>query len=309
MRELTAFRPTAIAWRPLMLSHRRAWLIAPLVLFVACASVRVDHSRTVASAGSAWARAMDAVLVLAEESAVDADSARLLSQSQGLTRDARRQLLEKHAGVAGLVTEIERLRRHARLLGRYFDALHGLTETDADIRARDAVVKAAAGASELGREISGSALLTASDRELAGKGAGFAVRAVRERALAAELEARGAAIEQELGLEQALLEAIRRQIRADAVSLRELGTERDVVRPLLEDSIADSRGWIALRRAAMLPAPALEAISAAGDSASRLRSAWAALAGGRFDEAAWSAVLADAETLVALARSVREARR
>ena len=294
---------------PPMPRPERTWIAILLLTGVACASVRVAHSRTVASAGSAWARAMDAVLALAEESAVDADSARLLSQSQGLSRDDRRQLLEKHAGVVTLVAEIERLRRHARLLGRYFDALHGLTETEADTRARDAVVKAAGAASDLGREISGSALLTASDRELAGKGAGFAVRGVREAALAAELEARAATIEQELGLEQALLEAIRRQIRADTASLRELGTERDVVRPLLEGSIADPRGWIALRRAAILPAPALEAISDAGDSASRLRSAWAALAGGRLDEAAWSTILADAESLAALARGFREARR
>jgi len=276
---------------------------------VGCASVRADHSRTVATAGAAWARAMDAVLVLAEETAVDADSARALSESGGLARDARRQVLERHQGIAALVADLERLRRHTRLLGRYFDALHELTETDADVRAREAAARAAAAASDLGRELTGSTLLTAPERDLIGKSAGYAVRGVREAALARELEARGPAIEGELALEQALLVALRRNIRVDSASLRELADERDVAGPFVNGAISDPRGWISIRRSLVLPAPAVESLGDAADAASRVRGAWAALVSGRFDGSAWSAVLADAETLTDLVRSVREARR
>ncbi|HEY6051171.1 MAG TPA: hypothetical protein VIZ58_07970, partial [Thermoanaerobaculia bacterium] len=209
-----------------MPSHRRRWLEAALLVSVGCASVRADHSRTVATAGAAWARAMDSVLVLAEETAVDADSARALSESGGLARDARRQVLERHEGIAALVADLERLRRHTRILGRYFDALHSLTETDADTRAREAAAQAASAASDLGRELTGSTLLTPSERDLLGKSAGYAVRGVREAALGRELEARGQSIEQELALEQALLVALRRNIRVDSASLRELAGER-----------------------------------------------------------------------------------
>jgi len=283
-------------------------LALSLSLCLGCASVRAEHAQTVATAGGAWARAMDAVLVLAEETAVDADSARALSESEGLTRDARRQVLDRHEGIAALVADMERLRRHGKLLGRYFEALHGLTETDADARARDAAVKAASAAADLGKELAGSTLLTASERELLGKSTGLAVRGVREAALASELEARGAIIERELGLQEALLAALRRTIRVDSASLRQLAAERDVAGPFVNGSIADARGWISFRRSLVLPPATVEALADAADAASRVRSAWAALVSGRFDAAAWSSVLADAETLVALVRSVKEVR-
>jgi hypothetical protein len=300
-----------------MLHHKlgRVGVAAPCALALllsvssACASVRAEHAQTVATAGMAWARAMDAVLVLAEETAVDADSARALSESEGLTRDARRQVLDRHEGIAALVADMERLRRHGKLLGRYFEALHGLTETDADARARDAAVQAASAATDLGKELAGSTLLTASERELLGKSTGLAVRGVREAALARELEARGAIIEKELELQEALLAALRRTIRVDSASLRQLAAERDVAGPFVNGSIADPRGWISFRRSLVLPPATVEALADASDAASRVRTAWAALVSGRFDAAAWSAVLADADTLVALVRSVQEVRR
>ena len=284
-------------------------LALSLPLCPACASVRAEHAQTVATAGMAWARAMDAVLVLAEETAVDADSARALSESEGLTRDARRQVLDRHERIAALVADMERLRRHGKLLGRYFEALHGLTETDADARARDAAVQAASAATDLGKELAGSTLLTASERELLGKSTGLAVRGVREAALARELEARGAVIGTELELQEALLAALRRTIRVDSASLRQLAAERDVAGPFVNGSIADARGWISFRRSLVLPPATVEALADAADAASRVRTAWAALVSGRFDAAAWSSVLADADTLVAFVRSVQEVRR
>jgi hypothetical protein len=292
-----------------MLPRRIPWLEASLLLSLGCASVRTDHARTVATAGAASARAMDAVLVLAEETAVDADSARALSESGGLARDSRRQVLERHEGITALVADLERLRRHTKLLGRYFDALHSLTETEGDVRAREAAAQAASAASDLGRELSGSTLLTASERELLGRSAGLAARGAREAALTRELEAHGAAIEQELALQQALLAALRRNIRVDSASLRELAAQRDVAGPFVDGAIADTRTWISNRRSVVLPGPAMESLGDAADAASRLRGAWAALVSGRFDGTAWSAVLADAEDLLALAHSVREARR
>ena len=273
-----------------------------------CASVRATHAKQVASAGSAWARAMDALLRLAEETSVDADSARVLSEGARLSPGDRRRILEKHADVAATVADLERLRRHARALGRYFDALHALTETDADRSAEDAAARAAGAASDLGKELAGSPLLSASERDLIGRGARAAVRGVRERALGRELEARGAVIARELESEYEVLVAVRRQVRADAASLRELGLARDVTGPFVEGTVADARGWVARRREYVLPAAAPEALGDASEAASRLKTAWAALSEGRLDEAAWAAILADAESLVTWVRDIERAR-
>ena len=284
-------------------------LLLLLPLCPACASVTAEHAKRVAAAGAAWGRATDALLLSAEEISIDADSARVLSEGQGLAPDARRRVFEKHAGVAQDVADFERLRRHARLLTRYFNRLGDLSDPAVDRAADKAASRAAGAAAELGRELSGSKLLTSSERDLLGRAAALSVRGVREHALARELEARGAAIAHELLIQQTLLEAVRRQVRADAASAHELGMQRDVARPYWENAVTDSPGWIALRRRYTLPHAVSDALADAGDTASRLRAAWAALAEGRLDRAAWSALLADAETLASVASAVRDVRR
>ncbi len=280
-----------------------------LLLACGCTSVRLGHAAAVGTAGAAWGRAMDALLVLAEETALDADSARALSEGQGLAREERRIVLEKHAGVENEIADLERLRQHARLLARYFEALRELADSAVDTAASGAAARALEGATTLGREISGSTLLTASERDLLSKSAGLLVRGVRERALSRELSARGPAVEHELLVQQTLLKALRRKVRADAASLRELGRQADVARPYLENRIPDPAAWIAHRRISLLPAAAGDILSEATDTASRLRSAWAALAEGRLDRGAWSALVADADALTSWVRALREARR
>jgi hypothetical protein len=290
-------------------SRTRLLFLLLLPLCPACASVTAEHAKKVAAAGTAWGRATDALLLSAEEIAIDADSARVLSEGQGLAPDARRRVFEKHAGVAQGVADFERLRRHARLLTRYFARLGDLSDPAVDRAADEAASRAAGAAAELGRELSGSALLTSSERDLLGRTAALSVRGVREHALARELEARGAAIAHELLVQQTLLEAVRRRVRADAASAHDLGMQRDVARPYWENAVADPPGWIALRRRYTLPHAVSDALADAGDTASRLRAAWAALAEGRLDAAAWSALLADAETLASFASAVRDVRR
>ncbi|MEO8432329.1 MAG: hypothetical protein ABI592_12525 [Acidobacteriota bacterium] len=273
-----------------------------------CASVQVSHAKAVASAGTAWATAMDGLLRLVEETSIDADSARVLSEGRKLTRDERRQVLGKHAAISATVADLERLRKHARALGRYFQALHALTETDADKSAEAAAARAAGAASELGKELAGSPLLTASERDLIGRAAGAVVGGVREQALRRELEARGAVIARELDIEYAVLVAVRRQVRADAASVRELGLARDVTEPYLEGTVTDAHEWISRRREHTLPEAAAEALGDASETASRLKTAWGALTQGRLDDAAWSAILADAESLVTWVRDIERAR-
>ncbi|MEP7132121.1 MAG: hypothetical protein ABI914_03075 [Acidobacteriota bacterium] len=291
------------------MKSRVGFTAAWLLLACGCASVRVKHAAAVGTAGAAWGRAVDALLLLAEETAVDADSARVLSEAQGLSRDERRVVLEKHASIENEIADLERLRRHARLLARYFDALRDLADSASDRAADAAAARALESATALGREISGSTLLSGAERDLLSKSSGLLVRGVRERALSRELDARAEAVGHELAVQQALLDALRRHIRADAASVKDLGRQREVSRPFLENRIVEPSAWIAERRLYTLPPPSADLLSDASDTASRLRTAWAALSEGRLDGAAWAALLADAETLTSWVRAIREARR
>lgn len=269
-----------------------------------CSCAATDRARHLATAGAAYGRATDALLQATQETAADADSARLLSETRGLSRDERRALLERHGGVSATLSDLERLRRHARLLTRYFEALGRLAANDADTAAADATGDAASALNRLGIELTGSTLLTTAERDLLSQTAALAVESVRRAAIERELKTRASLIDREIAVQQTLLDAVRRKLHADLESVAALGQERDVTRPFLDDTVADPRGWIALRRRYLLPAPSADALKSASEAASRLRSAWRAFAAGRFDEADRAALMADIETMVSYAEAV-----
>jgi hypothetical protein len=280
-------------------------LLSALLLCPACASTSAVHGRALASAGAAYGKASDLLLQATQEAAVDADSARLLSEGQGLSREERRALLSRHAPVSQTLADLSRLRRHARLLTRYFEALGRIAGSEADTEASDAAGDAAAALSRLGGELKGSPLLDAGERDTISQLASLTIQSVRRSAFERELAARGAAIDREIEIQGVLLTAVRRKLRADLDSAAALGAERDVTHPYVENAVSDSRGWIELRRAYLLVPPSTDALKSASDAASKLRAAWRAWVSGRFDEAALRELATDIETLVAFAGTVK----
>ncbi|HKA36824.1 MAG TPA: hypothetical protein VKH43_08390 [Thermoanaerobaculia bacterium] len=272
-----------------------------LSLSAACAST-IPHAKKLASAGAAYGRATDKLIGVAEETSLDADSARLLSEAQGLSREDRRALLEKHAAAADLVGELEKLRKHSRLLTRYFEALGALADDTVDTEAANQINGIAGSLNSAGQALSGSKLLSPAETDLISKAGRLTVRAVRSAALSRELAARADTIDRELRIQQAFLAALRRKVQADLASIASLGRERDITRPFLEGSIADQRAWIELRRSYVLAPRSVEALSDASEAASKLRSAWAAFVEGRVDE---SALLSDLEAVISFAESAK----
>jgi len=182
-----------------------------------------------------------------------------------------------------------------------------MTEEKVDVEAGETTAALANAVNRVGKELTGSKLLTGAERDLAEESSRLVVRGVRRRAIARELEARGALIESELRIQQALLDAVRRKIKADAESVVVLGRERDVTRPFLDNAVTDPRGWIALRRSSLLTPFDMDSLKDASEAASKLRSAWIAFAEGRFDETASQALLADLDAIVGFAESVKAA--
>jgi hypothetical protein len=281
-------------------------LLSALLLCPACASTSVVHGRALASAGAAYGKASDLLLQATQEAAVDADSARLLSEGQGLSRDERRALLARHAPVSQTIADLSRLRRHARLLTRYFEALGRLAGARADTEAGDAAGDAAAALTHLGTELTGSTLLDAGERDTISQLARLTVQTVSRSAFERELSTRGPAIDREIEIQKTLLDAVRRKLRADLDSAAALGSERDVTRPFVENAVLDPRAWIGLRRAYLLVPPSTDALKSASNAASKLRAAWREWVSGRFDEAALRELAADIETVVAFAETLKK---
>ena len=295
---------------PSVRMHRLAAAAPLLLLCAACASTSpatIPHARKLASAGAAYGKAADALIAATEETSLDADSARLLSEAQGLSRQDRRALLEKHASAADLIAELERLRKHARLLTRYFEALGALADDSVDTEAGNQIDAVADALNSAGKALSGSKLLSPAETDVLSRGGRLLVRAVRSKALTRELTLRADAIDRELRLQQAMLEALRRKVQADLTSIATLGRDRDIAHPFVDSLIADERAWIALRRSYLLAPRKVEALSEASDAASKLRSAWTAFVEGKFDEPARAALLADLDSILSFAESVKAA--
>lgn len=242
---------------------------------------------------------------------MDASSARALSQASGLgNATVRAGILESQDKLtASMLGEIEKLRRHARLLGRYFEALGDLADDAADQSASKAVVGSADALADLGKALAVSDQLSKAEKDALGQAAGLVVAGVRERAIARELQARADLIDLQLRIHKELLEALRGKLRADQQSVFDLGYARDVKEPFEAGQIGDSRVWIERRRGYLLMNKDLEALEKAGDVASRLRSAWRASVEGKFDAEAQRDVLKKIDEAVALAESVEKVRK
>jgi len=288
--------------------QRAGLLLAEALLLLASACASESHVRQLASSGSAYAAGLDTLLSATRESAADASSARALSEGQGVAEAAVRAeiLAAQDAMAQSALAELEKLRRHARLLGRYFDALGDLADDAQDAAASRAAVGSADALANLGRELALSDRLTKAQKDGLGEAVHLAVSQVRNRALCEELEARGDLIDFQLRLHRALLDALRGKLRADRQSAAQLAYDRDVRQPFEEGRVADARTWIADRRGYLLRDKDLAALERASDAASRLRSAWKACLEGGFDAAARRDALRQIDEAVALAGSIEK---
>jgi len=263
-----------------------------------------------AASGVAYGTKLDGLLTVTEETAVDASSARALSEAQRVKTPSRRvEILEgQDRLIEPTLGDLEKLRRHARLLKRYFQALADLADSATDETVARAVVGAAEALETLGKDLGSSSALSSDQKNALGKAASLVVQGVREHAIARELAARANVIDHQLQIHQELLQALRNKLKADTQSLFVIGYARDVRKQFETDQIADAKDWISQRRAYILMDRKIDALEIASDAAGRLRSAWKAYVENKFDAAALTDALKQVDSAVALAETVRRSR-
>ncbi len=268
-----------------------------LATLAAPACVSTTPYARLATAGGAYAGAVESLTGAAGALAVDSSSARLL-QDDALANVDLATLRRFDEQDAGRLEVLARLATHARLMRRYFmllgDLAAGRTGRSA-ISALDRLATAIDGAGNL---------LRGSD---AGAGAAAAVGPVRlgaalyGRSLArSEVAARAPALRRELSTQREVLAALAAAMRHDARILAETRRQRLVVDPLLAaDPVADPERWISDRRQLLGAAPALAELDAATHAADVLVGAIGALAAGRVDLDRLDEVIGDAEAIIA----------
>lgn len=293
----------------------RGIYLLPVLFLVFAASgcaVPADTARldAVAGAGIAYADEVSPLLDRAFELAAAVDSEALVAARPGLAAERRREVLrEFDAAMTERLDAYAAAKAHNQLLRSYFLALRTLTAPEGPKGIGKAAKRLTAELGKLSPRLKKARMGDVAVIGLVEPAAGISVASFKSAALRRELEARGAAIERELALQEALVSALARQVRADREVLSVRFRNEEVVQPYV-DAKRLPRTWPARRLRSLRDTGEVEAARAAEQAIRSLRRAYVAAVEGRLDAGRAAALATTVEGFVELvSRLGSEARR
>lgn len=273
--------------RTVHMHARHIRLLPVLLLGLAAAGcvVSTDTARLdeVARAGIAYADKVPRLLDRAFELATGVDSGALVEARRDLPEDRRRKALEDFdAAMALRLMEYVAAKRHSELLRSYFVALRTLLEPDGAKGIGSSAKRLAAELGKLSPRLRQARMGDVSVSGLIEPAARIAVASFSSAALGRELKARSAAIERELALQEALVTALARQVRADREVLSARFRTDEVSEPYV-NAARLPKTWPARRLRSLRGTGDVAAARAAEHAIRSLRSAYVAALEGRLD--------------------------
>lgn len=252
--------------------QRLAFLVVLLALS-GCATT--NPYATFATAGTAYAESLDAVLLAAERTGVDATSWRLLDADllANATPEQYREHSDKDAARSRV---LQRLRRHGKQLAAYFKALSELSGSDAPDVAAASVGRAWDATAALGKALREDVAFPSSGTVT--EPLEIIVRQAIKGAVREELEERADAIRRELATQEELLGVLAETIGHDVTLGVTIAERLLVVDPLIAEApIRGHEGWVATRQRLQLAQATVAEVGAAKSAASSLRKAFEAI--------------------------------
>ena len=291
------------------------WLsgrLVPLSVFVlavllqGCAtSGRLGGFDDLAEAGVAYADAIPALLDESFVATTTVDSLVLVQVRDTLEEDDRlKQLSVANASLRNRLDILGDLKRHVRLLRSYFLALQAIARTDAGASGLTTVTgDLVSRLGELHPRLAGAKVGGTSIENFVGPGVQFVFNNYRVRLLNAELTRNAVAIERELDLQKAALQALGEAMEAD-LEAQVTASERDlVVLPFVSGDALPS-DWTERRLAALIQRQELQSVDAAVRAAENLRMTFIALVENRLDQGTVSALFQDIQEILALVEAL-----
>jgi len=262
----------------------------------------VKNGNAFANAGITYVDAFPAILDESFDLSVAANSQSLSLSRAELSRDERIEQLEANDALLkerlGLLRD---LRQHALLLRGYFIALQALTVAD---DATD-IVTATNGLTErlgeLHPKIADVSIGGVTPKELSGPVVQLAVGAYQSKVLKQELSAHGQAIERELALQKAAVQALAEDMRANA----ELVIQVNEFNPVFEAFVKPGKlpsDWNEQRSAAFRRTIELASLNYVQQAAANLHATWIALVEKRTTAQSLALLIEDVDRVRALAR-------
>jgi len=256
-----------------------------------------------ANLGSLYGAAMDKLLVVAEDTTVDATSERLLQN-----REIAPQTIADYRKLSDLdvkrLETIENLRKHVKLLARYFGLLKDLATSDSPSQLSKSAAEASGNLNQLGQELRKSDLIPGTP--VAAALTKIIVSGKIRGALKDELTLRGDTIRTELKTEKDLVTALSGDLKHAVAITKEIRESRQILTPYTASGpMRDDNQWIANRKALLKMNSTVDELAAAGSALDKLREAFESLMEGKLDAGRISALQEDFAAIVDFAGTVK----
>lgn len=282
-----------------------ALLVLSTIVATSCGAGRVNHFADFSQAGTAYVKALGALIDQAGASAIETDSLLLVTDRDVFPAGERgQQIVARDDAMRQRLVVLATLKRHAQLLGSYFEALGAL----AGSRAPSGIGTTAAGVVKsldtLHASIEHAKVGNLAVSSFIGGAVEIAVAHFQSSALEHELKTNARPIERELNLQEAALRAVAEILRVDLqVQLNQAET-RDIVLPFGGTSPLPP-GWTQRRKDILQASLATGSASAAADAAASLKLSFVALAEGRTHRVDVPAMIGDINNVLGLIEQIK----
>ena len=289
------------------LANRLVMAFAPLsvalvaLISTGCAA-RVTQFHDFATAGVSYQKAADTALDDAGTAAIRANNANLVKarpNRAALPSTEREDDVIQHNRLLQKRLAILRdLRRHGRVLQRYFQALAAIAESKAPEAAA-----AAAGETITARSSHSATMKSSQAGAIVPPLTKLVVGSFKVRALEDELKQRADAIAAEIKLQEVLFKVVGETLKTDiSVQLNTMETGQ-VIAPFAADAALPPT-WGTTREAFLKASASAESADAAARAAAAMQEAFTALVQNRFDRAAFNSLLDDIGEVLTIAEQL-----
>ncbi|WP_373525643.1 hypothetical protein [Nostoc sp.] len=264
-----------------------------------------DEYKKLAQAGTNYSNALNQLLDIAVESRINESSEELLLQDRDINRtfDNYKKL---SGSDSNLIELVNRLKKHNRLLSKYFHLLEDLAGSNAPERTQTAIGGVIGNLNIVGQTLRINNNNLIKNQEVF-QGIGKLIVSSQIRgALKEELEKRNQTIMLELKTQQELLNALSTQIKGDLKEIQEKQELRLVINPLLEPTVIESEdAWITTRRELLTQELTAAELETASQSLGDFQSIFQDFVEGRSNSARIDSLLTDIENLLSVIEKLK----
>lgn len=275
-------------------------LAVSMVIFALSGCATTSTYSTFAKAGSTYATAVDKLLVVAGEAQVDASSWEIITNKEDSGRIKTTNYKAFNEEDEKKLQTLEGLRKHAKLLARYFDSLNTLATSDAPKQTETQIKGIVNDMKVIDSKLPA---ITAALSPLAGFIADMTIR----KALRDELITRKDTIRKELYLQEKLIEKLKREITDKMKEIEEMKKTKLVDDPILGNrKLNNYENWITARRNMMCKSSKVEELDTASQAAKKMRQTFEDIYSDNITEEKLNSLISDMQTLLSIANTLKQ---